>query len=168
MTRDEHLRRVQDEEKRYQIAKDLADNLTISYNTSEVIMARLMQTTNAKERVYAQSVSFFSTNDSVLTALKASFTGLFGLHELTKRSNDEGRRLEMIEVLVRARRQGAGSGHPRRVWSDHPGRAVKSLSTRHELPGASFGIIDEMRKLSTKIRTKSATPLRTATAASQV
>ena len=61
-----------------------SDNLTISYNTSEVIMARLMQTTNAKERVYAQSVSFFSTNDSVLTALKASFTGLFGLHELTK------------------------------------------------------------------------------------
>ena len=32
-----------------------------------MIMARLMQTTNAKERVYAQSVSFFSTNDSVLT-----------------------------------------------------------------------------------------------------
>jgi len=31
---------VQDEEKRYQIAKDLSDNLTISYNTSEVIMAR--------------------------------------------------------------------------------------------------------------------------------
>jgi hypothetical protein len=63
LIRDEHLRRTQDEEKRYQIAKDLSDNLTISYNTSEVIMARLMQTTNAKERVYAQAVSFFSTND---------------------------------------------------------------------------------------------------------
>ena len=75
---------MQDEDKRYQIAKDLSDNLTISYNTSEVIMARLMQTTSAKERVYAQSVTFFSTNDSVLTALKASFTGMFGLHESTK------------------------------------------------------------------------------------
>ncbi|MCI0736152.1 MAG: cell surface protein, partial [Beijerinckiaceae bacterium] len=72
LKRDLQLRGLQDEDKRYQISKDLADNLTISYNTSEVIMARLNQTTNAKERVYAQAVSFFSTNDSVLTALKAS------------------------------------------------------------------------------------------------
>jgi hypothetical protein len=63
LTRDERLRDLQDMDKRYQIAKDLADNLTISYNTSEVIMARLQQTTNAKERVYAQAVSFFSTID---------------------------------------------------------------------------------------------------------
>src|SRR5262245_51066104 len=83
LERDEHLRRAQDEEKRFQIAKDLSDNLTISYNTSEVVMARLQQTTNAKGRVYAQSITFFSTNDSVLTALKASFTGMFGLHEST-------------------------------------------------------------------------------------
>ena len=83
LERDEQLRRTQDEEKRYQIAKDLSDNLTVSYNTSEVVMARLHQTTNAKERIYAQSISFFSTNDSVLTALKASFTGMFGLHEST-------------------------------------------------------------------------------------
>src|SRR5262249_21441472 len=84
LVRDEELRRTQEEDKRYQIAKDLSDNLTIAYNTSEVIMARLMQTTSAKERVYAQAVTFFSTNDSVLTALKASFTGMFGLHESTK------------------------------------------------------------------------------------
>jgi hypothetical protein len=63
LKRDERVRALQDEDKRYQIAKDLADNLTIGYNTSEVIMARLHQTTNAKERVYAQAVSFFSTND---------------------------------------------------------------------------------------------------------
>jgi len=87
LARDETMRAMQDEEKRYQIAKDLSDNLTIGYNTSEVIMARLMQTTNAKERIYAQSVSFFSTNDSVLTALNASFTGLHGLHESTETLN---------------------------------------------------------------------------------
>jgi hypothetical protein len=83
LARDEKVRALQNEEKRYQIAKDLSDNLTISYNTSEVVMARLMQTTNAKERVYAQAVSFFSTNEVVLTALTASFTGMFGLHEAT-------------------------------------------------------------------------------------
>ncbi|MEO1206155.1 MAG: cell surface protein [Pseudomonadota bacterium] len=84
MERDAKIRDLQDEEKRYQIAKDLADNLTIGYNTSEVVMSRLMQTTSAKERVYQQAVSFFSTNEAVLTALKASFTGLFGLHESTR------------------------------------------------------------------------------------
>jgi len=84
MARDERMREMQDEEKRYQVAKDLSDNLTIGYNTSEVIMARLMQTTNAKERVYAQAVSFFSTNEAVLTALKASFTSMAGLHESTQ------------------------------------------------------------------------------------
>lgn len=84
MERDAKIRTLQDEEKRYQIAKDLADNLTIGYNTSEVVMSRLMQTTSAKERVYQQAVSFFSTNEAVLTALKASFTGLFGLHESTR------------------------------------------------------------------------------------
>src|SRR5690606_18338106 len=87
MSRDERLRDLQNEERRYQIAKDLSDNLTISYSTSEVIMARLMQTTNAKERVYQQSISFFSTNETVLTALSASFTGLFGLHESTETLN---------------------------------------------------------------------------------
>ena len=64
LLRDEQLRQMQNEEGRYQIAKDLADNLTIGYNTSDVVMARLMQTASAKERVYQQSVSFFSTNES--------------------------------------------------------------------------------------------------------
>ncbi len=84
LTRDERLRALQAEEKRYQVAKDLADNITVGYNTSEVVMARLVQTTTAKERVYAQSVSFFSTNEVVLTALTASFTGMHGLHESTQ------------------------------------------------------------------------------------
>lgn len=84
LARDERVRDLQDEEKRYQVAKDLADNLVIGYNTSEVVMARLQQTTSAKERVYAQSITFFSTNETVLTALKASFTGLAGLHESTR------------------------------------------------------------------------------------
>lgn len=84
MGRDQEVRALQETDKRYQIAKDLSDNLTVSYNTSEVVMARLLQTTNAKERVYAQAVSFFSTNETVLTALTASFTGMFGLHEGTQ------------------------------------------------------------------------------------
>src|SRR5690554_2455316 len=51
LARDEAVRALQNSDARYQIAKDLSDNLTISYNTSEVVMARLLQTTTAKERV---------------------------------------------------------------------------------------------------------------------
>ncbi len=84
LDRDRKLRTVQDEDARYQVAKDLAENLSIAYNTTEVIMARLMQITDAKERVYSQSVTFFSTNETVFTALSASFTGMHGLHESTQ------------------------------------------------------------------------------------
>ncbi|MGW8194129.1 MAG: cell surface protein [Desulforhopalus sp.] len=84
MARDEKVRALQDTDKKYQLAKDLSDNLTVSYNTSEVVMARLQQTNHAKERLYSQAVTFFSTNETVLTALTASFTGLFGLNEGTR------------------------------------------------------------------------------------
>ena len=152
LTRDEHLRRVQDEEKRYQIAKDLADNLTISYNTSEVIMARLMQTTNAKERVYAQSVSFFSTNDSVLTALKASFTGLFGLHESTASLDamKEGVS-KSIEVLSdiggKVQEAAIRSGYGPTIRADAVKKLVDSVISFQE---HSLGIVAEMRDMATK------------------
>jgi DNA repair exonuclease SbcCD ATPase subunit len=84
LARDQRLRELQDEDKRYQVAKDLAENLSVSYNTTEVIMARLMQSNDVKERVYSQAVSFFGTNETVFTALNASFTSLQGLHESTR------------------------------------------------------------------------------------
>ena len=101
LLRDERLRELQTAEKRYQIAKDLSDNLTVGYNTSEVVMARLVQMRNAKERIYAQSVSFFSTNEVVLTALTASLTGMHGLHESTETLNSMKRGVEQsLEVLA--------------------------------------------------------------------
>jgi flagellar motor protein MotB len=84
LARDQRLRELQDEDKRYQVAKDLAENLSVSYNTTEVIMARLMQSNDVKGRVYSQAVSFFGTNETVFTALNASFTSLQGLHESTR------------------------------------------------------------------------------------
>ncbi len=152
LERDEHLRRTQDADKRYQIAKDLADNMTIGYNTSEVIMARLMQTTNAKERVYQQSVSFFSTNDSVLTALKASFTGLFGLHELTQtlEAMKEGvsRSIEILaEVGGKVQEAAIKSGYGPTVRADAVKKLVDSVVSFQE---RSLAIVDEMRDMATK------------------
>ena len=152
LTRDERLRHLQDMDKRYQIAKDLADNLTISYNTSEVIMARLQQTTNAKERVYAQAVSFFSTNDSVLTALKASFTGLVGLHESTQTLNTmkEGvsRSIEVLSELGdKVQEAATRAGYGPTIRSDAVVKLVDSVTNFQE---KTLTIVDEMRKLSTQ------------------
>jgi hypothetical protein len=152
LARDEQLRRVQDEEKRYQIAKDLADNLTISYNTSEVVMARLQQTTNAKERIYAQSITFFTTNDTVLTALKASFTGMFGLHESTATLDamKEGmsKSLETLsEIGDKVQEAAVRSGYGPTVRADAVKKLVDSVVDFQE---RSQRIIDEMRTMATK------------------
>jgi len=152
LARDEELRKVQDEEKRYQIAKDLADNLTVSYNTSEVIMARLLQTTNAKERIYAQSITFFSTNDSVLTALKASFTGMFGLHESTETLNamKEGmsKSLETLsDIGGKIQEEAVKAGYGPTIRADAVKKLVDSVVNYQE---RSQEIIDEMRKQATQ------------------
>lgn len=152
MDRDEKLREMQNEEKRYQIAKDLSDNLTISYNTSEVVMARLMQTTNAKERVYQQSISFFSTNETVLTALSASFTGMFGLHESTETLNamKEGmsKSLETLsEIGDKVQEEAVKAGYGPTVRADAVKKLVDSVVNFQE---KSRTIINEMRIASTK------------------
>lgn len=151
MARDEAVRALQNEEKRYQIAKDLSDNLTVSYNTSEVVMARLLQTTNAKERVYSQAVSFFSTNEIVLTALSASFTGMFGLHEGTQtvEAMKEGvsRSLEdLAEIGGKVQEAAIKAGYGPTVRADAVKKLVDSVvnwQTR------SREIIEEMRVQST-------------------
>jgi hypothetical protein len=151
MARDEAVRALQNEEKRYQIAKDLSDNLTVSYNTSEVVMARLLQTTNAKERVYAQAVSFFSTNEVVLTALSASFTGMFGLHEGTQtvEAMKEGvsRSLEdLAEIGGKVQEAAVKAGYGPTIRADAVKKLVDSVVTWQT---RSREIIEEMRKQST-------------------
>jgi len=152
LARDEKLRAMQDEDKRYQIAKDLADNLTIGYNTTEVIMARLVQTTNAKERVYQQAITFFSTNEAVLTALKASFTGLFGLHESTatleamKKGVSES--LETIgEIGNQVQEAAVKAGYGPTVRADAVKKLVDSVVSFQE---RSRQIIKEMRVMASR------------------
>ncbi len=152
LARDEKLRALQNEERRYQIAKDLSDNLTVGYNTSEVIMARLMQTTSAKERVYQQSVSFFSTNESVLTALSASFTGLHGLNESTKTLNTMkdgiSQSLDTLsEIGGKIQEEALKAGYGPTIRAESVKKLVDSVVNYQE---RSTEIIDEMRTLSTQ------------------
>jgi hypothetical protein len=152
MDRDEKLRALQQEERRYQITKDLSDNLTISYSTSEVVMARLMQTTQAKERVYQQAISFFSTNETVFTALSASFTGLFGLHESTETLNamKEGmsKSLETLsEIGDQVGEAAVKAGYGPTIRADAVKKLVDSVVNFQE---KSRVIINEMREAATK------------------
>ena len=152
LARDEKVRELQADEDRYQIAKDLSDNLTVGYNTSEFIMARLMQTTSAKERVYKQAIMFFGTNETVLTALSASFTGLFGLHESTQalEAMKEGvsKSLEdLADIGGKVQEAAVRAGYGPTIRADAVKKLVDSVVN---FQSRSREIIEEMRVLSTK------------------
>ena len=156
LKRDEQLRNLQAEEKRYQVSKDLSDNITVGYNTSEVIMARLVQTTNAKERIYAQSISFFGTNEIVLTALTATFTGIHGLHESTqtleamKKGVDQS--LETLaEIGGQVQEAATRAGYGPTVSAASVKMLVDSVVSYQE---RSQDIIAEMRVMATKNSTE--------------
>ena len=152
LNRDEKVRLLQEDEDRYQIAKDLSDNLTVSYNTSEFVMARLLQTTSAKERVYKQSIVFFGTNETVLTALTASFTGLFGLHESTRTLEEmkEGvsKSLEdLADIGGKVQEAAVRAGYGPTIRADAVKKLVESVVNFQE---RSTEIIAEMRVLATR------------------
>ena len=152
LARDERMRNVQYHDRRYQIAKDLSDNLTVNYNSSEVIMARLMQTTTAKERVYQQAISFFGTNETVLTALSASFTGLFGLHESTQTLNAMKDGIsksmeDLAEIGGKVQEEALKAGYGPTIRADSVKKLVDSVIRYQE---RSKEIITEMRQMSTQ------------------
>jgi len=152
LARDEKVRMLQDDEDRYQIAKDLSDNLTVSYNTSEFVMSRLLQTTSAKERVYKQSIMFFGTNETVLTALSASFTGLFGLHESTEalEAMKEGmsKSLEdLADIGGKVQEAAVRAGYGPTIRADAVQKLVDSVVN---FQARSRDIIEEMRVLATR------------------
>ena len=152
LERDQCLRQLQDEDKRYQIVKDLAENLSVSYNTTEVVMARLAQSTEVKERVYSQAVSFFGTNETVFTALNASFSSLQGLHESTQtlESMKEGinQSLETIaDVGGQVQEDALRAGYGPTIKATSVKKLVDSVVNFQE---KSRSLITEMRTLATQ------------------
>lgn len=152
LDRDQRLRELQDEDKRYQIVKDLAENLSISYNTTEVVMARLAQSSEVKERVYSQAVSFFGTNETVFTALNASFTSLQGLHESTRTLDamkaGVNQSLETIaEVGGKVQEDALRAGYGPTIKAESVKKLVDSVVNFQE---KSKALIAEMRDLATR------------------
>ncbi len=152
LRRDEALRALQMMDKKYQIAKDLSDNLTIGYNTSEIVMMRLLQTTNAKERIYAQSISFFGTNETVLTALTAAFSSMAGLNESTRTLNAMKKGIEdsletLSEVGEKVQEAALRAGYGPTVKAAAVKKLLDSVIAYQE---RSLDIIAEMRTAATQ------------------
>ncbi|WP_153557244.1 cell surface protein [Roseimaritima sediminicola] len=84
LARDEARRHFQQEDRTYQLLKDIAENLQIGYDVGETLITKLRQTHDVKERVYRRAVTFFTTNEHVFTILGTVYTSQQGLHEVTQ------------------------------------------------------------------------------------
>jgi hypothetical protein len=73
-----------DEDRKYQLIKDVAENLDIGYNVGETLVTKLTQTHEVKDQVYRKSVTFFTTNEHVFTTLDAVYASQYGLNESTQ------------------------------------------------------------------------------------
>src|SRR5690606_38859960 len=95
--------------------------------------------------------SFFSTNETVLTALTASFTGMFGLHEATRtvEAMKEGvsQSLETLsEIGGQIQEEALKAGYGPTIRADAVKKLVDSVVSYQE---RSREIISDMRQQST-------------------
>lgn len=152
LARDEALRAVQDEDKSYQIVKDIADDLKTSYNTAELVFARLQQTHTVKERLYQRAVTFFSTNEVVFTGLAASFTSMAGLNEATQTMEQMKAGMNKgLEALAGAGTQQLEAGLRAGYGSTLQASSVKALAESVvEFQASSLKLVEELRAESTR------------------
>lgn len=152
LARDEVLRAVQDEDKSFQIVKDIADDLKTAYNAAELVFARLQQTHNVKERLYQRAVTFFSTNEVVFTGLSASFTSMAGLSEAT--NTMEAMKAGMnkgLEDLAQVGGAQLEAGLRAGYGSTLQASSVKALANAVvEFQTQTIKLVEELRKESTQ------------------
>jgi hypothetical protein len=152
LARDEALRAVQDEDKSFQIAKDIADDLKTAYNTAELVFARLQQTHTVKERLYQRAVTFFSTNEVVFTGLAASFTSMAGLNEATQTMEQMKAGMNKgLEALASSGTQQLEAGLRVGYGSTLQATSVKALAEAVvEFQASSLKLVEELRAESTR------------------
>lgn len=84
LQRDEAHDDWKNEDRVYQLCKDIAENLAIGYDVGETLVTKLRQTHEVKDQVYRRAVTFFTTNEHVFTILGTVYTSQQGLHEATQ------------------------------------------------------------------------------------
>ncbi|MBI2044595.1 cell surface protein [Candidatus Pacearchaeota archaeon] len=152
LVRDESQRAFDQEEQKYQLIKDVAENLTIGYNVGETLVAKLKQTHDLKERVYRQSVTFFTTNEHVFTTMDAVYTAQHGLHEQTQASESmktgANKGIEDIAELGNTLEKAAlKAGYGATINASSVQKLVDAIVTFQE---ESYKMIDELRTESTE------------------
>lgn len=151
LARDEAIRFMKHEDERYQLAKDLAENLRIGYATSDVVMARVSQTTEIRKRVYNQAVTFFATNETVFTGLTVGHNSQASLNEETETLNAMtegiGRGLEALgEEGDKALRAGVKAGYGPTIKAEQMKKLADAVLSFQE---AAITEIEAARKEST-------------------
>ena len=147
IVREDLRRKLELREGQYQVAKDLAESLANSYETSEAIYARVHQTTVIKERVFQRSVVFFTANETAFTGLTTAITALKGLSngvaalEAIAGSMDDG--LDMLAdagkaVMEAGVRAGYGSLHDAE-------KIIKLTRSVNDYQVSLFKSIDQLR-----------------------
>jgi hypothetical protein len=84
LARDEARAAYEDEDRNFQLLKDISENLRIGYDVGETLITKLKQTHDVKDRVFRRSVTFFTTNEHVFTILGTVYTSQHGLNEITQ------------------------------------------------------------------------------------
>ncbi|MBY3432955.1 hypothetical protein HFN89_02025 [Rhizobium laguerreae] len=84
LERDDAVNEARRQDDRYQIAKDLAEMLTVAYSVTETIFGRYNQAHKVLDRLHQKAVIFFDTQRPVMTAMKATYTGLLHVNEMSK------------------------------------------------------------------------------------
>ena len=84
LARDEARHAYEQEDRTYQLLKDIAENLSVGYDVGETLITKLKQTHDVKDRVFRRAVTFFTTNEHVFTILGTVYTSQHGLHEVTQ------------------------------------------------------------------------------------
>jgi len=148
LARDVALRDLQDEDKRYQIITDIADQLKAAYNAAELVFARLSQYHSVKERLYQRAVSFFATNEIVLTGLAAGFTSSGGLAEVTNTLNAMNEGINSsIEAQAKVGGEQLNAALKAGYGTNLKASSVKALAEAVvEFQASSLTLIQELRK----------------------
>ena len=151
LSRDEALYNQQQEERKYQLLKDVAEHLTISYNVGEALVAKLSQSNRTKDQLHTRAITFFGTNANVLTTLDAIYASLYGLHETTQTINamEEGinKGIEQVATLGRDLEKAAvEAGYGKSLSSDAVQKLVDSIVAYHTETARD---IDRLREEST-------------------
>lgn len=148
LARDEARRRAEDEDRTYQLLKDITENLAVGYDVGETLITKLKQTHDVKERVYRRAVTFFTTNEHVFTILSTVYTAQHGLHEATEATEAmaEGanRGLEDVAELGRELERAAlKAGYGSTIKAESVEKLVQAIS---EFQVESLTMIADLRR----------------------